>query len=163
MRGIRAEVDLVMTLRDIERLGEFPGAGAKPPNVFDVAAFSHQREATRWFNRSDEDDTFARAALDEDVEHPVGAVCEVNISCARFVPLHKGARARSLEGVTGFVALDQIRLRLDDDSRASFPDELRANEVFGAAQRVNLKKIYRQHFLKLAELVAASLALLSSV
>ena len=37
MRGIGTKIDLVMTLRDSERLGQFPGAGTEPPNVFHAA------------------------------------------------------------------------------------------------------------------------------
>src|SRR6187455_1331699 len=111
----------MITLRDIERLGEFPRAGAKAPNIFNAAAFAHDRKATPRLKRPDEDDPITRAAFDEHVEHPMHAVVEVNVSRARFIALNEGARARALESVTRFVALDQIGFRLNDNAAALFP------------------------------------------
>ena len=56
MRGIGTKIDLVMTLRDIERLGQFPGAGTKAPNIFDAAAFSHDRKTAPRLDRADQDE-----------------------------------------------------------------------------------------------------------
>ena len=37
MCRIGAKIDLVMSFRDSERLGQFPGAGTKPAHIFDAA------------------------------------------------------------------------------------------------------------------------------
>ena len=114
MRGIGAKIDLVVTLGDIERLGESPGAGAKAPGVFDAAAPSHDRKATPRLERADENDPVARSAFDKHIQHPVHPVVEINVSSAWFIELDERARAGARKGVTRFVALNQIGFRLND-------------------------------------------------
>ena len=64
--------------------------------------------------------------------------------------LDEGTRARAPEGATRVVAVDKIRLGLDHEARAFPPDELGADEVFCALQRIDLEKGLGQHVAKLA-------------
>ncbi len=153
MRGIGTKIDLVMTLCDIERLGQFPGAGAKAPNIFDAAALSHDRKTAPRLDRPNENQPITRAAFDQNVQHPVHAVVEIDVGRARFIALDEGARARALEGVTRFVAFDQIGFRLNDKAGAFPPNELGADQVCGAMERINLEENIGQHAGKIAALL----------
>ena len=94
MRGIGAKIYFVMTLCDIERLGQFPGAGTKASNVFDAAAPSHDRKTTPRLDRTNENEPITRTALYQNVQHPVDAVVEIDVGRARLVALDE-ARVRS--------------------------------------------------------------------
>lgn len=150
MRRIGAQVDLMMTFRDIECLCELPRARTQPAKIIHSAAFPHRVDPTARLERADEDEALARSAFHKHVQHPVHAVIEIDISRARFVAPNELARARPAEGVTGFVALDQIRFSLDHDARASSPDKLGSDQVPGALQRIEFKKRFRQHPAKVA-------------
>ena len=143
MRRVKAQIDLMMTLRDIERLRQFPRSRTELPNVVDAAPFPHQRDAAPRLDRANEDEAVARAAFDKNIEHPMHAVVEINVGCTRFVAPNELARARPPESVTRFVVLGEIGFRLDDDAAAFFPDEFGADEIFRAGQRVGLKKCCR--------------------
>jgi hypothetical protein len=128
MRRIRAEVDLMMTSRDVERLRQFAGTGAKAPNVFDTAPFSHQAKSSSRLDCADENESVAWPAFHEYVQHPVHAIVEINVGRARFIAPNELSRARAPESVTRFVAFDQIGLRLNDNADTLFPDQLRPDE-----------------------------------
>jgi hypothetical protein len=145
MSRIRAKVDLVMALRDIERLRQLPRARAKASQVVSAASLPHQADTAHRLERANEDEPIARAALHQHVEHPMDAVVEINVTSPRLVSLDKTPRARSAESVTGFVILDQIRLRLDDDSLTPAPKQRRADQRFGALEWIGLKEGPRQH------------------
>lgn len=140
MRGIGAQVDLVMPLRDRERLGQLARPGAEPPDVFHLSSLTHDLESPPRFDRADQDETIARPAFNEHVQHPVHAVIEIDVGRARLVALDEGARARPIERVTSLVPLHQIRLGLDHNARAFSPDEPAANQIFRALQRIDLEK-----------------------
>ena len=153
MRGIGTKIDLVMTLCDIERLGQFPRAGTKVPNVFDPAAYSHERKTAPRLDRPNENQSITRTALYQNVQHPVDAVAKIDVGRARLIALDEGARARALEGVTRFVALDQVGFRLDDKAGAFPPNELGADQVCGAKEWINLEENIGQHACKIAALL----------
>ena len=141
MRGIRTKIDLVMTLRDSECLGQLPGAGTKPPNVFQTAPLSHDGQAAPRLDRTNQNESIPRAALDQDIQHPVHAVVEIDVGRARFVALDEGARARALEGVRRFVAFDQIGFRLNDEAGAFSPNELGADQFSAQSSGSTWKKV----------------------
>jgi len=140
MGRIGAEIDLVMALRNIESLGQFPGTRTKPPEIFDSAPFPHQNQAAARLKRANQDEPITRPAFDEHVQHPVHAIIEVDITGAGLVSPNELARARAAEGVAGFVALHQVSLRLDHDPGASSPHEFGPDEVLGALQGVDREK-----------------------
>ena len=94
MLRIRAEIHFVMSIRDIERLGQFPGTGAKPAFIHHASASSHDLDSARRLNRANQNKS-VNLAFDEHVQHPVRAVTEINVGRARFVSLDEGARART--------------------------------------------------------------------
>jgi hypothetical protein len=141
-----------MALRDIERLGKFPRAGAKAPNIFDAATFSHDLKTAPRLKRADEDDPVARATFDKHVEHPMHAVVKIDVSRAWFIALDECARARAFEGVARFVALDQVGFRLNDKTGAIPPNEFDADQICGANEWINLEEDIGQHAGKLAAL-----------
>jgi len=150
MRGIGTKIELVMTLRDLERLGQSPGAGAKAPNIFDAAAPSHDRKTAPRLDRPNENQPIMRAALYKNVQHPVDAVVKIDVSRARFIALDEGARARALESVRRLVAFDQVGLRLNDHAGAFPPNELGTDQVFSTTERINLEENIGQHAGKIA-------------
>ena len=144
-RCISAEIDLVMPLRDVERLRQPAWARAKPPHILHSAAFPHERDTEPGFDRSNENESITRAALDENVQHPVHAVVKINVSRAGLVPPNELPRARSAECVARFVAFHQIRLCLNNNAGAFFPDELCPDKISGAFDRISLEEIRRKH------------------
>lgn len=156
MRRRRAKIDLVMTPRDPKRLGQFSRAGAKSPNVFDTASVSHQFKAAPGLDCANQNQTITRSAFDEHVQHPVDTVVEIDVSRARLVSLDEGARTRAAKRVTGFVVLDQIRFSLDDETCAFSPNELGADQILCALERIDLKKTLSQHADKLADRSASA-------
>ena len=145
MLRVYAKIHLMVTFRDIERLGQFPRTGAKPPNVFDSSPFAHEREPAPRLDRTDKNEPIARAALDEHIQHPVHAVVEIDVGGARLVPRHERARARPAESVTSFVAFHKIRLGLDNQPCAFSPNKLSADQVAGAVEWITLEKRIQQH------------------
>jgi hypothetical protein len=155
MRALRAKIDLMMPPIDREGLRQLARTGTKSPDVFHAAPRAHERKTAPRLNRPNENEPIPWPAFDEDIQHPVHAVVEIDVGRSGLVPLHERTRARALEGVTGFVVFDQVRFGLHDKAGAFFPDELRADQVFSTKQRIGLKKNKGQHAGKLAERRAA--------
>ena len=153
MRGIGTKIDFVMTLCDIERLGQSPGAGTKAPNVFDAAAPSHDRKTSPRLDCPNENQTITRTALYQNVQHPMDAVVKIDVGRARLIALNEHACARALEGVTRFVAFDQVGFCLNDKAGAFPPNELGADQVCGAKEWINLEENIGQHACKIAALL----------
>jgi hypothetical protein len=53
--------------------------------------------------------------------------------------------------MAGFVVFDQISLGLDHNSCAFSPNELRADQILAALERISLEKLTCEHTGKLAE------------
>lgn len=143
--GITAKIGLMMSLCNIERLRQLPRPGTESTHFFNSASLTHQRNPTARLDRANQNDAVTRASFDEDVEHPMDAVVEIDISGTGFVSANKFTRARSAEGVTRFVAFHQISLGLNDDAGAPSPDQLRADQLRGTGQGINFKEIGREH------------------
>jgi hypothetical protein len=137
---VSAKVDLMMTFRDVERLRQLAGTGTEPPNVFNSAPLPHQSQTALRLDRANENEAIARAAFDEDVEHPVHAVIEINVGRACFVAFDKGARARPRECMTGFVPFHQIGFHFDHNAPAFLPHQLSADQFARANQRVSFEE-----------------------
>ena len=103
----------------------FPGPEQSRLHIFDSATLPHEGESALRLERADEDEAVARAAFDEDVEHPMDAVVEIDVAGGGLVALDESARARSAEGVGGFVAFDQVSFRFNDESARIFPRQAR--------------------------------------
>jgi hypothetical protein len=146
MARIFAEIELVMSIRYVERAGQLARTGTKIAEIIGPASLFHKRNAATRLDRTDQDQTIARPAFHEHVQHPVHPVIEINVGRARFVALHELTRAGSAEGVAGLVVLGEIRFGLDYDSFASSPHQRRADEVRCAIERIALEKFSPDQF-----------------
>src|SRR2546429_3689315 len=124
-----------MSSRDVERLRQFPRPGAKTFLILNAAPFFHQLDATHRLHRTNQNETVL-FPFHQDVQHPVCAITEVNISRACFVSLNKTTRAGAGKCMGGFVVLREICFRLYHGPCAFSPNELRVNEFARARERV---------------------------
>jgi len=139
MARIGAQIHFMMPISDVEGLRQFPRAGTKLAFIINAAPALHQRDPAKRLHRADQDKAVG-FAFHEHVQHPVRAVTEINISCARFVSFDERARARTRGRMAGFVVLRQIRLDFDNFSRAISPDQLSSHQFPGARNRVASEK-----------------------
>jgi hypothetical protein len=153
MRGVGAQIDLVMLLCDRQRLRQLARSGAQPPNVLHPAPFPHKGKAAPRLDRANQNQAVSRPTFDEHIQHPVHAVVEIDIGGTRFIPLDKRTRAWPREGVARFVTVDEIRFDLDDFASTLSPNELGTDQIPGANKRVNLKERVGQHPCKIAVLL----------
>jgi hypothetical protein len=130
----------MMSLRNVERLGELARSGAEPANIFGGTTLSHERQAATWFQRANQNEPGPFSPFHQQVQHPVNAVIEVNVNRSRLIPLDEGARARAGKRVASLVVQGEIRLRFHDNARAFSPDQLGPDKLSRADQRVALKK-----------------------
>ena len=119
---------------------EFAGSRAqfnrrKPPT-----SLLHDRKALERLEGADEDQTIARSAFHVQIEQPVHAVIQIDVSRARRVLPNKLARARPVRGVAGGIALDSISLSLHNDARAATPLEFHANELASHDENIARKE-----------------------
>jgi len=140
MPRIGADAHLVMALCDVERLREFSRAGTKPPNVIHSASGLHQNEAAPRFERANQNEAAALAALHQQVQHPVDAVIHIDVNGAGFVLFDKRARARPGKSMARFVIQSEIRLHLHHGAGTFSPHQLGPDEFARADQRVTLKE-----------------------
>ena len=136
---IDAQIHFVMSIRDIKCLRKFSWSRAKLTEIVNATAFLHQLDATPRLNRAKQNEAVC-LAFHQYVQHPMIAVTEVNVGSTGFVPLDKAARAWPRKSVRGFVVDCCVRFHLDDDSRATAPDQFRAYEFARAVERITLKK-----------------------
>ena len=94
MTRIDAQIHFMMSIGNVERLRQFPRAGAKPAFIVQTTAFFHQLNPTHWLRRANQNEAVARA-FHQHVQHPVRAVTEVNISRAGFVSFDKCTGCRT--------------------------------------------------------------------
>jgi hypothetical protein len=130
----------MLPIRDRERLSELAWSGTKPANVFHPAPLFHQGEAAPWFESSNQNEPTAFPAFDEQVQHPVDAVIEVNVNRARLVTLDEGAGAWAGKGVARLVVQGEIRFCFHDNAGAFSPDQFGPDKLPRANQRVALEK-----------------------
>jgi hypothetical protein len=130
----------MMSLRNVECLGKLARPGAEPANIFCFTALFHQRQAAARFQRANQNEPSPLSPFDQQVQHPVNAVIEINVNRSGLVPLDERARARASKRVASFVVQGQIRLRFHDNARAFSPDQLGPDKLPRADQRVALEK-----------------------
>src|SRR4051812_6349463 len=75
-----AKVTHVIPAIDAERLREFAGTGAESGEFRDAATFHHLCNASGRLQRSKEHESILRAAPHENVQEPVNAVVEIDVS-----------------------------------------------------------------------------------
>src|SRR6266567_2075983 len=110
-----------MSIRNIECLRQFSRTGTEPAFVVDFTPPLHQLDSAKRLGRSNQNKAVARA-FHQHVQHPVRAVTEINVGCARFVSLDECASAWTRKSMAGLVILSQVRFGFHDSSRASAPD-----------------------------------------
>ena len=135
MARIDAQIHFMVSIRNIERFGQFPWPGTKPAFIIKAAPFFHQGDPTKRLSRPNQDKA-VRYAFHEHVQHPVRAVTKINISRAGLVSLHERAGRWTRESVAGFVALRQIRLGFDNFAGALSPDQLGSHQFAGTSNRI---------------------------
>ena len=139
MTRIDAQIHFMMSIGNVEGLGQFPRAGAKPAFIVNAAPFSHQLNPTHGLHRANQNEAVAHA-FHQHVQHPVRAVTQVNISRAGFVSFDKCACGRTRKGVAGFVVFGQIGFSFDNFSSTFPPDQLCADKLTRASNRVPSEK-----------------------
>ena len=139
MARIDAQIHFMVSIRNIERFGQFPWPGTKPAFIIKAAPFFHQGDPTKRLSRPNQDKA-VRYAFHEHVQHPVRAVTKINISRPGLVSLHERAGRWTRESVAGFVVLRQIRLRFDNFSDAFSPDQLGSHQFAGTSNRIAPKE-----------------------
>ena len=125
---------------DPERLRKLAGAGTERVTAFGPAARFHFANAAGRFERADQNDPVFRTAFHQNIEQPVDAVIQIDIRRAGKMPLNKGARGRTREGVARFIVEDTVSFGLNDEAGAIIPDELTANERARAFERMHLEE-----------------------
>jgi hypothetical protein len=88
-----------------ESLAEFSGPGAKVGQNLPLPAFPHGLESNARFQGAEKHETVSVGALDEEVEHPVDAIVEVDVGNPSGMILDELTRGRANRGVTGGVSL----------------------------------------------------------
>lgn len=129
MSRIVAEIEFVMPILDIERLRQFPGTRTKITDIICPAALFHQFNTAARFDCANQDQSIARPAFDQHVQHPMHPVVKINVSRARLVALYELARTRPAEGVGSLVLLGEIRFGFYNYSLAPPPHQRRPDEV----------------------------------
>ena len=89
MARISAEIDFMVSIRNVERLSQFARSGTKMAIIIGSASLFHQRNSAARFDRADQDQAIAWSTFYQHVQHPMHAVIEINVSRARFVPLRQ--------------------------------------------------------------------------
>ncbi len=139
MARIDAQIHFMVSIRNIERFGQFPWPGTKPAFIIKAAPFFHQGDPTKRLSRPNQDKA-VRYAFHEHVQHPVRAVTKINISRAGIVSLHERAGRWTRESVAGFVVLGQVGFGFDNFPGAFPPDQLSSYELTGASNRIASEK-----------------------
>ena len=118
---ITAQIHLVVSAGDSQRLRQLARARAKPMNVMDVPSLSHQRDPASWLKGTNENKTLL-PSLHHDIQHPVNAVIEINVGRPRMISLDEGARTRAHKAMTSFIADCIVGFRFDDYPSARIPN-----------------------------------------
>jgi len=92
MARIDAQIHFMVSIRNIERLGQFPRARTKPALIIKAAPLFHQRDSAKGLRRANQDEAVGNAFY-QHVQHPVRAVTEIDVGRARLVSLDERTRA----------------------------------------------------------------------
>jgi hypothetical protein len=74
------------------------------------------------------------------------AVVEINVGCARTIPLDKRARTGTNETVTRFVTDRVVSFGLNDNTSAAIPIQFAADKVARTSHWITLEKTYANYF-----------------
>ena len=113
----------MMMTGDIQGLGQFSRPRTKLLQVAQTAPASHDGNSTGGFERPNQDEPVSVTTLNQDIEHPMNAIIEINVGRAGMVSSDERPGTWPGKGVSGFVVLGQICLCLNDDSGAAAPDQ----------------------------------------
>jgi hypothetical protein len=142
---VATQIHLVLPPRNSQCLRQLSRTRAKSMNIMNVPSLPHQRDSTSWLERTDENKTVFLSFY-QDIQHPVNAVIEINVSRSSVISLDECARTRAHKAMTSFIADRVVCFRLDDYPGARIPIELAPHEVARAAKGVALEEISPQHF-----------------
>jgi hypothetical protein len=142
---IDAQIHLVVSAGNSQCLGQLSRTRTKPMNIMDVPSLPHERNSASWLKSTNEDKAVF-PSFDQDIQHPVNAVIEINIGVPGMIPLDERADTGAHKAMTSFIADCVVRFRFDDYPSARIPNKLAPDETAGTAERVALEKIFPQHF-----------------
>jgi hypothetical protein len=142
---IAAQIHLVVAAGNSQCLGHLSRTRTKPMNIMDVASLPHQRDSASWLKGTDENKTVF-ASFHQNVQHPVNAIIEINVSRPSLISLDERACSWAYKAMTSFIADRVVRFRFNDYPGARIPIELASNEIAGTGERIAPEKILPQHF-----------------
>jgi hypothetical protein len=142
---ILAQIHLVMLTGNSQCLRQLSRTRAKSMNIMDVPSLPHQRDSASWLKGTDENKTVF-ASFHKNVQHPVNAIIEINVSRPSLISLDERACSRAYKAMTSFIADRVVRFRFNDYPGARIPIELAPNEIAGTGERITPEKILPQHF-----------------
>ena len=112
-----------------EGLGEFSGTRTQLTQGGAVASGLHGVDASEGLEGPQEHESVAGGSLDEDIQHPVHPVVEVDVSHAGRMGLDKLPDRRAKGRMASRVAIRSIGFRFDHSPRTGTPDQ-RATHQF---------------------------------
>jgi hypothetical protein len=118
---VATQIHLVLPPRNSQCLRQLSRTRAKSMNIMDVPSLPHQRDSTSWLERTDENKTVF-LSFHQDIQHPVNAVIEINVSRSSVISLDKGACTRAHKAMTSFIPNCVVGFRFDDYPTARTPN-----------------------------------------
>jgi hypothetical protein len=135
MARIGAQIHFMVSISDVEGLGQFSRSGAKSAFIINFAPLFHQLDSAKRFHRPNQDKAVG-LAFHEHVQHPVRSVTKIDIGGAGFVSFDERACGRTRKSVAGFVVLRQVGFGFDNFSGAFVPDQLSSYQFTGTSNRI---------------------------
>lgn len=139
-----AKIQTVIMAADAERLGKFSRSRTQGSDWVQTSTALHRVDTLDWLNRAEEDEPFFMRRSQQDVEEPVDAVVQVNVSGSDRMSGDEGSCALPEKRVTSFVIPGRVGFRLDDDSSASPPDQFTTNYFRRARAGIAFEKAARE-------------------
>jgi len=118
---ITTQIYLVVSTGNSQCLRQLSRARTKLTSTNDRPPLPHQRDSASWLERTDENKTVFRS-FHQDIQHPVNAVIEINVSCSSVISLDKGAHTGAHKAMTSFIADCVVGFRFDDYPTARIPN-----------------------------------------
>src|SRR5690242_1662991 len=81
-----------------------------------MPSFQHDVDSLDGLNRADQYSSWEALTFRHDVQHPMIAICEVDIRMRRLSKHNRGTRRESCFGVTGQILLANIGFRFCDET-----------------------------------------------
>ncbi len=139
MARIGAQIHFMVSISDVEGLGQFSRSGAKSAFIINFAPLFHQLDSAKRFHRPNQDKAVG-LAFHEHVQHPVRAVTKIDIGGAGFVSFDERACGPTRKSVAGFVVLGQVGFGFDNFPGAFPADQLSSYELAGTSNRIASEK-----------------------